>query len=161
MRRREFIAALGGAAAWPLAARAQQRMPIIGFLHQGVASTYPDLIAAFKRGLNDSGYFEGRNVVIDYRWAENHYDRLPSMAAELVQRDIAVLVAAYLPAALAAKGATTAIPIVFVSGTDPVESGLVASFNRPGANITGMSVFTNLLIAKRLELLREVVPGAP
>jgi ABC-type uncharacterized transport system substrate-binding protein len=162
VNRRKLITLLGGAAAWPLAARAQQQsIPMAGFLHQSAPDElYSALIGAFARGLKKTGFMESRNVVIEYHWAENRYDRLPAMAADLVGRQPAVIVAAYLPAALAAKAATATIPIVFISGTDPVKSGLVASFNRPSGNITGVSLFTNFLVQKRLELLREVVPSA-
>jgi len=150
----------GGAAIWPLAARAQQPpLPVVAFLHQGRSDGDVD-VATFAQGLNDIGYTEGQDVLIERRWAEGHYDQLPAIAADLVHHRATIIVAAYLPAALAAKAATVTIPIVFISGTDPVESGLVASFNRPGANITGVSVLSTPLAAKRLELLREVVPTA-
>jgi putative ABC transport system substrate-binding protein len=159
MRRRAFIAALGGAAAWPMVARGQQpTMPVIGFLHQASPGAYPNAIAAFGQGLNQTGYIEGHNVAIELRWAEGQYDRLPGMAADLVNSHVDAIVAAYLPAALAAKRATITIPMVFISGTDPVKSKLVDSLNRPGGNITGITVLTSSLVSKRLELLRELIP---
>jgi putative ABC transport system substrate-binding protein len=161
MKRREFILALGAAAAWPLAARAQRMAkPIVGFLHQAAPENFGLFVSAFAKSLGEAGYIEGHSVTIDYRWAEGHYDRLPTLAADLTRRPVAAICAAYLPAALAAKAATTTIPIVFVIGSDPVEVGLVATLSQPGANVTGVTQFTNALIAKRLELLREVVPGA-
>jgi len=161
MRRRDFIAAAGSTAvAWPLAVRAQQpAMPVIGFLAGQSREGRAYLTAALKQGLSETGYFEGQNASIEYRWAENQYDRLPEMAAELVNRKVAVIVAGPIPAAVAAKAATADIPIVFAIGGDPVKSGLVASLNRPDGNVTGVSFFTTTLEPKRLELLQEVAPN--
>src|SRR5262249_19402965 len=161
MKRREFITLLGGAAAWPIAARAQQPVvPVVGFLSSVSQAQTRHMVAAFQRGLVETGYVDGRNVAIDYRFADGQYDRLPALASEMVRRPVSLIVAGGPPAALAGKVATTTIPIVFIVGFDPVGAGLVASFNRPGGNATGVVLVSGQLGQKRLELVRDLVPKA-
>src|SRR5215813_3922823 len=161
MKRREFITLLGGTAVWPLVARAQQpAMPVIGYLSSLGQAVSVQFDAAFRRGLSQMGFVEGQNVSTEYLWITDSYDPLPAMAADLVQRQVAVICALGPPAVLAAQATTTSIPIVFVTGADPIKFGFVASFNRPGGNITGIWIVSTVLAEKRLELLHELVPKA-
>jgi putative ABC transport system substrate-binding protein len=159
MRRREFITLLGGAAAWGSPAGAQEPRRVIGFLSGASSDSYSGVLAAFVQRLKDTGFIEGNNISIEWRWAEGQYDRLPSLAGELVSRGVAVIVAFDAPAASAAKAATKTIPIVFVTGADPVKTGLVDSLSRPGGNLTGVSTLISMLGPKRLEVLRELFPS--
>lgn len=158
MKRREFITVLSGAAAWSLAARAQEERPVIGYLSALSEAASPATVSAFRRGLAETGFVDGRNVTIEYRWAEGRYERLPAMAAQLVRRPVSLILAQAPPAALAAKAATANIPIVFVVGFDPVGAGLVTDLNHPGGNATGMTLINNVLGQKRLEMLRDLSP---
>ena len=161
MRRRDFVkGVVGSLSAWPIVVRAQQSPPVIGVLHAGFADRFVKPVIAFRKGLSEAGFEEGRNVSIEYRWAEGHYDRLPGMAADLISRKVAVLVAAPTAGTLAAKAATSTIPIVFELGIDPVASGIVASLNLPGGNITGVINLSSTLLSKRIELMHQIVPNS-
>jgi putative tryptophan/tyrosine transport system substrate-binding protein len=159
MRRRKFLGVVGGAAAWPFAARAQQAIPVIGLLSGASSHDYAPMIAAFQKGLGEAGFLEGKNLKIEYVWADDQYDRLPALAADLVRRQLSVIVAATTPAALALKSATTTIPIIFAIGGDPVRTGLVDSLSRPGGNLTGAAHINVETAPKRLELIHELMPN--
>ena len=160
MTRRQLITLLGGAATWPLAARAQQTMPVVGILGSGSFSAFADLVGAFRQGLKETGYIEGQNVTIESRWAEGHFERLSQLAADLVQRHAAVIVTTGDSSTLAVKTASATIPHVFLSQDDPIKLGLVKSFNQPDGNATGMSLLTSVLVAKRLEFVRQLAPAS-
>jgi putative ABC transport system substrate-binding protein len=162
MRRREFITLVGSAAAaWPLTVRAQQpALPVIGFLDGWSPEGFDPYVAAFRQGLSETGYVEGKRVTIEYRWAQGEYNRLPTLVADLIQRKVAVIVTGATPVTRAAKAASTTVPIVFVIGADPVKVGVVASLNRPGGNVTGVSFLANSLLGKQFEVLHETVPKA-
>jgi putative tryptophan/tyrosine transport system substrate-binding protein len=162
IRRREFITLLGAAAAWPMAARGQQGVPVVGFVSGRSPSSDAYLVEGFRRGLRENGFTEGQNLALEFRWADGRLDRLPAMAAELIERKVAVLFAGAADVAAGAlRVASAIVPVVFATGSDPVETGLVASFNRPGGNLTGVTVITNTLWPKRIELLRELLPTTP
>jgi putative tryptophan/tyrosine transport system substrate-binding protein len=160
MRRREFVKLLAAVATWPTITHAQQERPVIGFLSALSEATAPALLSAFRRGLGETGFVEGQNVTIEYRWAEGQYERLPAMAAELVRRPVSLILAQAPPAAVSAKTATASIPIVFVVGLDPVGSGLVSDMNKPGGNATGMTLISTILGQKRIEMVRDLTPKA-
>jgi putative tryptophan/tyrosine transport system substrate-binding protein len=161
MRRREFITLLGGATAWPFSARAQQPMPVVGFLNGASPTELESRVVAFRDGLAKKGYVEGHSVAIEYRWGLGQYERLPEMAVDLVRHRVAVIAATGgVPSVRAAKAATSVIPIVFTMGADPVAFGLVASLNRPGSNVTGMTLISEEMVPKRIALLRDLLPGA-